>query len=247
MAHSLLHTLNISRQDMQNRMQDLDSISNNLANVNTGGFKGSRMNFQELLSSQQVEGTTLNSSQVNTTQGVLRPTENPYDWAIQGDGFFAVKLADGKIGYTRDGAFQLDSKKQLVNSSGYLLDWNGQIPADTQDISLGTNGSVTAILADGSKQAAGNVELARFANPTALVNAGNNVWIPGEASGIAQMGTPGVDGCGTVQAHMLESSNINLADEMTHIIRVQRGFQMTSRVFQQTDTMISEAIHMRKA
>lgn len=247
MAHSLLHTLNISRQDMQNRMQDLDTISNNLSNVNTNGFKGSRMNFQELLSSQKVEGTTLNSSQLITTQGVLRPSDSPYDWAIQGDGFFAVKLPDGTKGYTRDGAFELDAKGQLVNSSGYQLDWEGTIPANTKDISIGSDGMVTAVLTDGSKQAAGSILLARFANPTGLVSTGNNIWIPGDASGLAQTGVPGAEGRGIVQAHMLEASNINMADEMTHMIRVERGFQMSSRVFQQTDTMISEAIHMRKA
>ena len=246
MAYSLFHTLNISCQDMLNRMMDLDTIANNLANVNTVGFRGSRMNFQELLSSQKLEGNTVNNTQVLNNQGVITRTDNPLDWAIQGEGFFAVKLPNGEIGYSRDGVFQLDSKKQLVNSSGYLLKWDGQIPKEATSVSVENGGEVIALLTDGTTKTIGKVQLAVFANPTALVNAGNNVWIPSEASGKAQMCVPGTNGCGIILAGAHEMANINLADEMTHLIQVQRNFQVTSRVFQQTDTMISEAIHIRK-
>jgi flagellar basal-body rod protein FlgG len=246
MAYSLFHTLNISCQDMLNRMMDLDTIANNLANVNTVGFRGSRMNFQELLSSQRLEGNTVNNTQVLNNQGVITRTDNPLDWAIQGEGFFAVKLPNGEIGYSRDGVFQLDSKKQLVNSSGYLLKWDGQIPKEAASVSVENGGEVIALLTDGTTKTIGKVQLAVFANPTALVNAGNNVWIPSEASGKAQMCVPGANGCGIILAGAHEMANINLADEMTHLIQVQRSFQVTSRVFQQTDTMISEAIHIRK-
>lgn len=246
MASSLFHTLNISRQDLLNRMSDLDTISNNVANINTAGFRGTRMNFQELLSSKYLEGTTLNSTQLNTEQGNIRTTQNPTDWAIQGDGFFTVKLPGTQIGYTRDGVFHLDANRQLVNSSGYLLDWDGEIPEGTTDFSISSSGVVTATLNDGTSREIGRLQLARFANPTALISAGNNVWISGDASGEAKMSVPGEDGCGMILSHAYEASNVNLADEMTHMIQVQRGFQMTSRIFQQTDTMISEAIHLRK-
>jgi flagellar basal-body rod protein FlgG len=246
MAYSLYHTLNISCQDMLNRMMDLDTIANNLANVNTVGFRGSRMNFQELLSEQKLEGNTLINTQVSNNQGVITRTDNPLDWAIQGNGFFVVKLPNGEFGYTRDGMFQLDSKRQLVNSSGYLLKWDGQIPKEATSISIENSGEVIASLSDGTLKSIGKVQLASFANPTALINAGNNVWIPSEASGKAQMASPGTSGCGIILSGAYEMSNINLADEMTHLIQVQRDFQVTSKVFQQTDTMISEAIHIRK-
>lgn len=246
MAPSLFHTLNISSQDMKNRMQELDTIGNNLANVNTTGFRGTRMNFQEMYNEKCVEGNKTICSQVLTHQGNLQTTNNPLDWAIQGDGFFPVKMPNGEIGYTRDGVFHLDEKQQLVNSSGYLLNWTGSIPLEAADIGISENGQVEAIFVDGSTRNVGSLKLALFANPSGLVSAGNNLWIPGDASGEAKIGTPGVNGCGVIKAHAYESANVNLADEMTHMIQVQRGFQMTARVFQQTDTMISEAIHMRK-
>ena len=247
MGNSLYHTLNISRHDLLNRMMDLDTISNNLANVNTVGFRSSRMNFQELFNSQYLEGSTVNGSQTLTRQGVLQTTDNPFDWAIQGDGFFPVKLPNGETGYTRDGIFSLDGQRQLVNSSGYVLDWDGQIPETTTGISISKTGEVTALLEDDTSQMIGNVELARFANPSALISAGTNVWIPGDATGEAEMVQPGTEGMGFVQSYAYERSNVNMTEEMTRLIQVQRGFQMSARVLQQTDTMINLAIHVRKA
>jgi flagellar basal-body rod protein FlgG len=134
-----------------------------------------------------------------------------------------------------------------VNSSGNRLVLDGTIPKDATDISVSESGEVTANLADGTTKSVGTVQLAQFENPTALINAGNNVWISGDASGKATLSNPGENDCGLIQSHAYESSNVNLTDELTHLIQVQRGFQMSSKVFQQTDTMISEAIHMRKA
>jgi len=247
MADSLFNTLNISARDMSNRMADLDTVANNLANLNTAGFQSTRQNFQEFFSSQNLEGNKINGSQILTNQGNIITTDNPYDWAIQGDGYFAVTLPDGKTGYTRDGEFQLDADQQLVNSSGYKLNWSGKIPTGTTDISIGSDGTVNAIASDGTSQKIGTVQLAIFANPTALVNAGNNVWEAGDNSGTAQMTTPGMNGSGTIQSHAYEASNVNPTDEMANLVQIERGFQMTSRVFQQTDTMIEEAIHLRKA
>lgn len=246
MAYSLFHTLNISKQDMMSRMLDLDSISNNLANINTNGFRGSRQNFQELLSSQHYEGTSLVSTQLSMTQGVLQVTESPFDWAIQGDGYFPVKMADGKIAYTRDGQFHLDANRELVNASGCRLVWNGQVPDGVTDMSVDTNGNVFAILSNGSRSQAGTLQLAQFANPTALVSVGDNALLPSDASGQAQLGAPGTSGLGTVTTHAVERSNVNAVDEMTHMIGVQRGFQLSTRIFQQTDLMIGEALHLRK-
>ena len=246
MSNSLFHTLNISQQDMLNRLLDLDTISNNLANVNTTGFKGTRANFQELLNAHYLEGNTLINSQISMNQGTLQTTGNSLDWAIQGNGFFQVQKQDGTTAYTRDGQFILDANRQLVNANGCRLIWNGQIPEGVLDVNVDQNGAVYALSADGNRTQIGTVQLARFANPTGLRNGGDNLWLESDASGQAQIGTPGAGGYGVISSGAVERSNVNMADEMTHMMSVERAFQMSTRVFQQTDTMISEAIHMRK-
>ncbi|MBE0698505.1 MAG: flagellar hook-basal body complex protein [Anaerolineaceae bacterium] len=249
MSSSLFHTLNISRQDMLTRLADLDVISNNIANVNTSGFKSSRSNFQELLDSvsAQREGIYTPSTQLNTNQGALKATQNPFDWAIEGEGFFPVRLPNGTVAYTRDGQFNLDANRTVVTSSGYPLVWSGQtIPADAVNISLNRDGTVEALLADGTKSVVGNVQLAKFANPTGLISAGRNTWIASLASGQAQLGTPGTNNLGTTGGYLVEQSNVSLSREMTNLITDQRAFELSTKAFQQTDTMITQAINLRK-
>lgn len=247
MSYSLFHTLNISRQDMLSRLIDLDLISNNLANINTAGFKVSRANFQELLAAQQRDGTALVNTQMITLQGPVNSTNNPLDWAIQGEGFFQVRLPNDEIGYTRDGAFRLDTNGELVNSSGYRLEWEGDLPEDFDDLEIHPNGEVVVVLPDGTRETVGTIELARFPNPTALLGQGLNLWLPTEASGEPETGTPGTEGFGIIMPRSIEQSNVDLALEMTHLMTLQRAFQLAVRTFQQTDTMINQAIHMRKA
>jgi flagellar basal-body rod protein FlgG len=215
---SLFHTLSISRQDILSRLMDLDVVSNNLANMNTAGFKASRSNFQELL----------------------------YQRTLEGDGFFQVRLPDGTTGYTRDGQFLLDASRQLVTASGYRLIWNGQIPDGTTDVYILPDGSVQATLQNGQRVIAGQVSLARFVNPGGLINHGNNVWLVSDASGAAQVGAPGSGNFGVVAAHAVEQSNVDLSTEMTRLMSLQRAFQMSVRTFQQTDTMIAQALTLRK-
>jgi flagellar basal-body rod protein FlgG len=250
MSSSLFHTLNISRQDMLTRLADLDVISNNLANVNTAGFRSSRSNFQELLDSvtSDREGIYTPSTQMNTNQGSLTATQSPYDWAIQGDGFFQVRLPNNTTAYTRDGQFNLDSKRQIVTASGYPLVWSGQtVPAEATSIVLSRDGVVEAVMADGTKQTLGNVQLAKFANPTGLLNAGRNVWIASLDSGQAQLGTPGSNNLGTTANNMVEMSNASMSREMTNLMTDQRAFELSTKAFQQTDTMINLAINLRKS
>ncbi len=247
MPYSLLHTLNISRQDMLNCLQDLDVSSNNLANVNTAGFKTSRSNFQEMLNQKLQEGSRLVSTQLMMTQGSLRDSDNPLDWAIQGDGFFSVTLPDGTTGYTRDGQFVLDADRNLVTASGYPLVWEGEIPEDATDINIKPDGTVAALDADGQSVDIGTVQLTRFPNPTGLTSHGDNVWLESDASGAAQTGTPGDENYGLISSHKVEQSNVDLSQEMTRLMALQRSFSMSLSVFQQTDTMISEAINLRKA
>jgi flagellar basal-body rod protein FlgG len=247
MSSSLFHTLNISRQDMLTRLADLDVISNNLANVNTSGFRSSRSNFQELLDSSTRSGVYTPSTQIMTNQGALRSSQNPFDWAIQGEGFFPVRLPDGTTAYTRDGQFVMDANRKLVTSSGYPLVWNGQIPDNAINYSLKSDGTVEALLPDGSKTVVGSVQLAQFTNPTALIGAGKNAYIPSAGSGAARLGTPGTNNLGTTVGFTVEQSNVSMAREMTNLITDQRAFQLSTKAFQQTDVMIQEAINLRKA
>jgi flagellar basal-body rod protein FlgG len=247
MSSSLYHTLNISRQDILSRLSDLDVTGNNLANINTAGYKSSRANFQELLNKQIQDGNKFVSTQLMTTQGAVKPSENPLDWAIQGDGFFSVTLPDGKIGYTRDGQFVLDADRNLVTASGYPLVWDGTIAEGLSNISINADGAVTASNADGTSAALGTVQLTRFSNPTALANNGDNIWLETTSSGTAQTGTAATENYGRISGKMIEQSNVELSQEMTHLLALQRSFSMSVKAFQQTDTMISLAINLRKA
>src|SRR5512145_3384121 len=130
MPSSLFNTLNISRTDILSRLRDLDVVSNNVANVNTSGFKANRSNFQEMLNDQLKEGTRIPNTQVMQNQGSLRDSDSPLDWAIQGEGFFSVTLPNGDTGYTRDGEFKLDADRNIVNANGYPLVWDGEVPED---------------------------------------------------------------------------------------------------------------------
>lgn len=246
MSSSLFHVLNISRQDMLSKLSDLDGSANNLANSNTIGYKPVRSNFQELLDNMTYSGTLQTGSQVLAQQGALKTTNNPMDVAIQGEGFFAVTYATGKTGYSRDGQFSLDANNQLVNSSGFPLVWTGSIPVGAEEIQFQENGVVQVRVGDTWSQA-GTIQLYRFNNPTALQLNGNNVYITTTNSGTATAGQPGTTHFGTLSQNALEQSNTNLSREMTHLITLQRGFQLSTRVFQATDTMISQAIHVRKA
>ncbi|NOH01736.1 MAG: flagellar hook-basal body complex protein [Chloroflexi bacterium] len=247
MPYSLLGALNISKQDLLNRLRDLDVTSSNLANVNTAGYKANRSNFQEMLNQQLEEGMRLAATQLLPMQGSLRSSDKPLDWAIQGEGFFSVTLPNGDTGYTRDGQFMLDAERNLVNANGYPLVWEGEIPEDATDIIIRSNGTVTALNADGESADIGAVQLARFPNPSGLTSYGDNVWLESDASGAAQAGEPGTENFGVIASHKVEESNVDLAQELTRLMTLQRSFSMSLAAFQQTDAMISQAINLRKA
>lgn len=243
---SLFHTLNISKVDMLNRLLDLDVVSNNLANVNTIGYKANRSNFQELLAENGMkDGINLSSTQMLLQQGSLQNTGNSMDWGIEGEGFFTVTLPDGSTAYTRDGHFQLDAENNLVSGSGYPLVWQGTLPADTYSVSVSPQGQVSALTETGWTEV-GTVQLARFANPTALTSYGQNVFLESATSGPVQLSAPGQNGYGIIRAQSLEQSNVDMSREMTHMMTLQRSFQISTRLFQQTDSMINLAINMRK-
>lgn len=245
MSPSLFQVLNISSHDMTSRIEDLGNSSNNLANVNTNGYKQSRVNFQELLDDANRSGSKISSTQIMTIQGKIRTTGIPTDLAINGDGYFSVKLPDGKNGYTRDGQLSFDSSGTLVTASGYPVVLQGTIPPEASEISIDSQGTISALV-DSEWIPSGSIQLTRFTNPSGLTGFGGNIWLENVNSGKAQAGAPGTLNFGVILPGTLENSNVNMADEMSYIITIQRSFQLSSKAFQTTSEMIDGAIHLRK-
>jgi len=245
MPTSLTQILNVARSGMMARLTDLDLVSNNLANINTNGYKASRSNFQELLNERRLSGVQIRSTQQFMDPGQIKNTGNPLDLAIAGNGFFALTLPDGRTAYTRDGQFELDAQRRIVSSSGYPLVWQGQIPQDATDISVFPDGTVRVLQGETWNEA-GRIQISRFPNATALQGYGQNLWLETPASGAAQAGAPGSEGYGQLMSRALEGSNVNIANEMSQLVTLQRSFQMSLRTFQTTDTMLSQAIHLRR-
>ena len=235
--------------------------ANNLANVSTTGFKASRGVFEDLLY-QNVSQVGANTSQ-NTqspsgmqlgtgvrvvatervnTQGNPNQTSNPLDLAIQGRGYFQVLMPDGTLGYTRDGSFQTNAQGQLVTASGYAVQPAITIPASTQSVTIGTDGTVSVKIAgQTAPTTVGTLQLADFINPAGLQTIGSNLMVESASSGAAQTGTPGLTGLGTLVQGSLESSNVNVVEEMVNMIQVQRAYEMNSKAVQTCDQMLQFA------
>jgi flagellar basal-body rod protein FlgG len=245
MCGSLFQVLNISSQDMQSRIQDLANSSNSIANINTNGYKNSRLNFQELLEEATLSGVKSSSSQIMTTQGKLVSTGVNTDVAINGDGYFAVKLPDKTIGYTRDGSFQLDENNQIQTANGYPIVIEGTIPKEATDVTIDQHGTIFALVDDVWEEA-GSLKIYRFTNASGMTHIGKNILIESVNSGKAVAGDPGSTNYGILVPGTLESSNVNMAEEMTKMIKIQRSFSMASTAFQTTAEMIYSAIHLRK-
>jgi flagellar basal-body rod protein FlgG len=236
-------------------------ISNNLANVSTTGFKRGRAVFEDLLyqnvrqaGGQSSQGTQLPSglnlgTGVRTvatekmfTQGSAVKTDNPLDVAIQGRGFLEIVMPDGSSSYTRDGSFQVDSNGQVVTSSGYALQPSITIPANTISISIGADGTVGATAAGASTPTTvGNIQLADFINPAGLQAVGENLFKETAASGSPQTATPGLNGLGTLAQGFLESSNVNVVEELVNMIEAQRAYEMNTKAISTTDAMLQYA------
>jgi flagellar basal-body rod protein FlgG len=246
---------------------NIDVIANNLANINTSGFKKGRADFQDLLyQTLRTPGTaTSGSTEVPTgiqiglgskivaveklfLQGDFAQTLNELDIVIQGKGFFQITKPDGETAYSRAGAFKLDSDGRIVTSDGYVLEPEISIPDDTVNISIGLDGTVS-VIQGGDPSAVtevGNIETARFSNDGGLLNIGQNLYMPSEASGDATTGTPGEDGYGTIGQGFLEMSNVNVAEEMVNMIVSQRAYEMNSKVIQTSDDMLRTAANLKR-
>lgn len=239
---------------------NIDTIANNLANVNTTGFKKSRARFQDLLyqtlrspgasSSQQTRypagiqlglGTRAAAVEKLHSQGDFKKTDNPLDLVIQGEGFFKVSLPDGTTGYSRDGAFGLNRDGQLVNADGYLLEPPLSIPEGTVSIEIGSDGTVTALQGgQTSGTQVGTIELASFVNPSGLRATGLNVLVPSDASGDPILATPGQNGIGTLGQGFLEMSNVSVVTELVDMIAAQRAYELNSRAVKVSDEMLAQ-------
>jgi len=250
--------LNIAQTGLDAQQTRLAVISNNLANVSTTGYKKSRPAFEDLLyetvtqpgasSSQNTElpsglmlGTgvrTVSTAKI-FTQGTLSQTQNALDVAIQGRGFLQVLMPDGSTAFTRDGQLSMNSQGQLVTSSGYEIDPGITIPTETLSVTIGADGTVSALTAGSSAPTQiGNLQLADFINPQGLQPIGQNLFKETVASGNPQAGTPGLNGLGTLIQGAVETSNVNVVEELVDMIEAQRSYEMNSKAIQTVDEML---------
>ncbi len=247
----------ISKTGLSAQDTKLNTISNNLANVGTVGFKRDRAVFQDLLyqikrqpGGQSSQDTTLPSglqqgtgvrtvaTQKVHTMGNVQMTEQSLDMAINGRGFFQVLMPDGSLGYSRDGQFQIDSTGQMVTSSGYPLQPAITLPTDATSITIGSDGVVTATDGTGALSQVGQVQLADFANASGLQAIGDNLFRETAASGAPVASLPGSNGVGVVMQGALENANVNIVEEMVNMIATQRAYEMNSKVISTVDQML---------
>ncbi len=248
----------IAKTGLDAQQTKMSNISNNLANAGTTGYKRSRVIFADLLyqnvrqagaqSSQDTElpsglmvgtGVRTVATEKIFTQGNLQRTDNQLDMAIQGRGFFQILMPDGSEAYTRDGTFQIDDQGQLVTSGGFQLQPAISIPENALSVTIGGDGTVSVTIpgSTGSSQI-GNVQMADFVNPAGLQPIGNNLLVESSASGSPQAGNPGLNGLGTVMQGFVESSNVNVVEELVNMIETQRAYEMNSRAISTTDQML---------
>ena len=261
-----IRALSTAASGMEAQQNTIDVIANNLANVNTAGFKRQRANFADLLY-QNVEragttapqnnqiptgiqfgtGSRLTSTQRIFSQGSLEQTENPGDIAIDGEGFFQVEYFSGESVYTRNGNFHIDSNGRLVTAEGFLLTPAVTIPQNASSFNVGKDGVVQAVYDDNTPpQQVGQVTLARFVNPAGLQALGDNLFRESAASGTALTGTPGTAGFGAVSQRFLELSNVQVVRELVNMIKSQRAFEINASSIKAADEMLQQINGLRR-
>ena len=253
-----MRALWIAKTGLDAQQTRMSVVSNNLANVNTTGFKRDRAVFQDLLyqtarqpGAQSSENTQLPSGLVIGTgvrtaateklftQGNMTQTGNSLDIAVEGRGFFEILMPDGSLAYTRDGSFQLDSQGQVVTSNGYLLQPGLTVPENTQSVTIGTDGTVSVLVAgQAAPSTIGQIQLVDFINPAGLHARGGNLYQETAASGSPQSSTPGSDGLGQLVQGSLETSNVNVVEELVNMIETQRAYEINSKAIATADGML---------
>jgi flagellar basal-body rod protein FlgG len=254
----MIRSLWISKTGMEAQQTQLDTISNNLANVATNGYKRAHAVFEDLIyqnlrqaganSSEQTQlptglqvglGTRAVATSRNFSQGSLQQTTNNLDIAIKGSGFFQIQMPDGTTGYTRDGSFQVDSAGQLVTNNGYVVSPGITIPATAQSVTIANDGTITATIpGQTTPQTLGTLQIANFVNPAGLEPRGQNLYAETAASGTATTGAPGSNGLGSLQQGFVETSNVNVVEELVAMIQTQRAYEMNSKAIQTSDQML---------
>jgi flagellar basal-body rod protein FlgG len=260
----MLRALYSAASGMQSQQMNLDVISNNLANVNTTGYKKTKIEFQDLLyetsraaGAEQGGGNQLPSSleigqgsrPVSTsrvfTTGDLSQTGSQLDVAITGDGFFQVQMPDGTLAYTRDGAFKTASDGRIVTSEGLPLQGGFQpVPAGTSSVTIAADGNVTYTNPNGDTTF--RIQIARFTNPAGLVAMGHNLYRESTASGTAELGNPSENGFGQLQQGALELSNVKVVEEMVNLILAQRAYEVNSKAVQAADEMMQQSNNLHR-
>lgn len=256
----MIRSLWIAKTGLDAQQTQLDVISNNLANVSTNGFKRARAVFEDLLyqtmrqpGAQSSQQTTIPSGlQLGTgvkpvatekifTQGSLTQTSNPLDLAINGQGFFQIQMPDGTLSYTRDGSFQKDSTGLVVTSSGYPLSPALTIPANATSVTVGRDGVVSVMQAGTTAPTqVGTIQLAAFVNPGGLQSTGENLFIETASSGTPTPNTPGTNGTGLLNQGYVETSNVNVAEELVNMIQTQRAYEINSKAITTSDQMLAK-------
>ncbi len=256
----MIRSLWISKTGLEAQQTQMDVVSNNLANVSTTGFKRSRAVFEDLLyqnlrqpgaqSSQQTQvpsglqiGTGVRpvAAERIHTQGNLQQTSNKLDMAIQGSGFFQVLMPDGTTAYTRDGSFQTDNQGQLVTSNGYVVQPAMTIPANATSVTVGMDGVVTITQAGvAAPVQVGSMQLATFINPAGLESMGQNLYLESASSGTPSTNVPGTNGTGSISQGYVETSNVNVVEELVNMIQTQRAYEINSKAITTSDQMLQK-------
>lgn len=261
-----MRSLDIGSTGMMAQQTNVDVISNNIANMSTTGYKRQNVAFMDLIY-QNIQRPGSTSSDVGTImpsgiqlglgtrvggvyrqheQGALEITDNPFDLAITGDGFFQVQLPDGETAYTRDGTFGINQDGELVTQQGYTVEPAITVPDDATDVTINQSGEVFAkIEGQVALTNLGQLQLASFVNPTGLDAIGDNLFLESEASGPATIGTPAEDNFGEIRQGALENSNVDVVEEITNLIEAQRAYEMNSKVISTSDEMLGTVTQLR--
>jgi flagellar basal-body rod protein FlgG len=262
----MIRGLYTSAAGMTAQQNNIDVISNNIANVNTAAFKRDRAEFQDLMyqSLNYTAGATSSSTnnptgidtglgvrlsgiQKNFLQGSLNETGNTYDLAIEGNGFFKITLPSGETGYTRNGSFKLNADGSIVDGQGYKLDPEIVVPSELINISIAADGTVTGQDATtGQITTLGQITLVNFTNPAGLAPQGNSLYLKTDVSGDPIEGTPGINGMGKIRQGMTEASNVQLVTEMVNLITAQRGYEANSKAITTTDSMLQTVNQLKR-
>jgi len=263
----MMRALWTSATGMTAQQLNVDVISNNMANVNTAGYKKSKTDFQDLLyQTLKTPGTSTSSGSIAPsglqvglgstaiattrlfTQGNMQETTNPFDLAIEGDGFFQIEQPSGEMAYTRAGSFKIDNEGTIVTSEGMPLSPNIVIPSTAIEVSIGSDGTVSILNGETNlvEDVGTNLQLARFSNPSGLKGMGHSLFIPTISSGDATEGDPGTSGLGIIAQGYVELSNVSIVEEMVNLIAGQRSYEICSRAIQASDEMLQTANSIKR-